>query len=137
MRMKGEKLVSQTRRMHHQLGHCRRFAKRLGKFGFGTKHCIPPRPRCSSTKYESSPIKLKSTLPKSDTSHLILHTGTTIETFLRILFFIDDYNHALKLRTATLGKFDKKVADSHFLLAAVYAEAPNRVGENEGRWNIL
>ena len=46
---------------------------------------------------------------------------------------IDDYNHTLTLRTATLSKFDKKVADSHFSLAAVYAEAPNRVGENEGK----
>ena len=49
-----------------------------------------------------------------------------------ILPCIDDYNLALELRTKCLGKFDKKVADSHFSLGQVYAEAPNRVGENEG-----
>ena len=49
-----------------------------------------------------------------------------------ILPCIDDYNLALELRTHCLGKFDKKVADSHFSLGQVYAEAPNRVGENEG-----
>jgi len=50
-----------------------------------------------------------------------------------ILPCIDDYNLALELRTQTLGKFDKKVADSHFSLAQVYAEAPNQVAENEGK----
>ena len=50
-----------------------------------------------------------------------------------VLSFIDDYNHALKLRTATLGKFGKKVADSHSSLTAVYADTPNCVGENEGK----
>jgi len=50
-----------------------------------------------------------------------------------ILPCIDDYNLALELRTRTLGKFDKKVADSHFSLAQVYAEAPNQVAENEGK----
>ena len=49
-----------------------------------------------------------------------------------ILPCIDDYNLALELRTFCLGKFDKKVADSQFSLGQVYAEAPNRVGENEG-----
>jgi len=50
-----------------------------------------------------------------------------------ILPCIDDYTLALDLRTQTLGKFDKKVADSHFSLAQVYAEAPNQVAENEGK----
>eukprot|EP00571_Detonula_confervacea_P014132 CAMPEP_0172308096 /NCGR_PEP_ID=MMETSP1058-20130122/8802_1 /TAXON_ID=83371 /ORGANISM="Detonula confervacea, Strain CCMP 353" /LENGTH=592 /DNA_ID=CAMNT_0013020449 /DNA_START=20 /DNA_END=1798 /DNA_ORIENTATION=- len=50
-----------------------------------------------------------------------------------VLPCIDDYNLALKLRLSCRGKFDKKVADSHFSLAAVYAEAPNRVDENEGK----
>ena len=50
-----------------------------------------------------------------------------------ILPCIDDYTLALELRTQTLGKFDKKVADSHFSLAQVYAEAPNQVAENEGK----
>ena len=50
-----------------------------------------------------------------------------------ILPSIDDYNLALDLRMNCLGKFDKKVADSHFSLGQVYAEAPNRVGENEGK----
>ena len=36
---------------------------------------------------------------------------------------ISDYEKALKLRIGVLGKFDRKVADSHFLLAGVYAEA--------------
>ena len=44
----------------------------------------------------------------------------------------DDYNLALELRLRCLGKYDGKVADSHFSLARVYAKAPNRVGENEG-----
>ena len=94
-----------------------------------------------------NPIKLKSTLSKSHTNYnpeqqsdLLLDLAqihTRLADLQRgnanILSCIDDYNHALKLRTATLGKFDKKVADSHFSLAAVYAEAPNRVGENEGK----
>ena len=32
-----------------------------------------------------------------------------------------------------LGKYDKKVADCHFGLAQVYAEAPNQLKEGEGR----
>ncbi|KAL7427437.1 hypothetical protein ACHAXH_002090 [Discostella pseudostelligera] len=54
-----------------------------------------------------------------------------------LLSCIDDYHHALTLRLETLGPYDRKVADSHFSLAAVYAEAPNRMGENEGRVNMF
>lgn len=54
-----------------------------------------------------------------------------------LLSCIDDYQHALTLRLETLGKYHKKVADSHFSLAAIYAQAPNTMGENEGRVNMF
>lgn len=46
---------------------------------------------------------------------------------------ITDYTTALKLRLEVLGKYDKKVADSHYSLAGVYAEAPSKScsGEEE------
>ncbi|KAL9187242.1 hypothetical protein ACHAXT_001345 [Thalassiosira profunda] len=50
-----------------------------------------------------------------------------------VLPSLPDYESALKLRVRCLGKFDRKVADSHFSLAGVYAEAPSRAGENEGK----
>jgi len=50
-----------------------------------------------------------------------------------ILPCIDDYNLALQLRRRCLGQYDRKVADAHFSLAGVYAEAPNRVNETEGQ----
>lgn len=52
-----------------------------------------------------------------------------------LLSCIDDYHHALTLRLETLGNYHRKVADSHFCLAAVYAQAPNQMGENEGKVN--
>lgn len=42
---------------------------------------------------------------------------------------ISDYTTALKLRRKVLGKYHKKVADSHYSLAGVYAEAPSKSGE--------
>ena len=38
----------------------------------------------------------------------------------------------MKLSIECSGKFDKMVADSHFSLAGVYAEAPGQVVENMG-----
>ena len=54
-----------------------------------------------------------------------------------ILSCIDDYQHALTLRLETLGNYHQKVADSHFSLAAIYAQAPNQMGVNEGRVNMF
>jgi len=42
---------------------------------------------------------------------------------------ISDYTTALSLRIKVLGKYHKKVADSHYSLAGVYAEAPSKSGE--------
>lgn len=42
---------------------------------------------------------------------------------------ISDYTTALKLRRKVLGRYHKKVADSHYSLAGVYAEAPSKGGE--------
>jgi len=46
---------------------------------------------------------------------------------------LDDYDRALRLRLCVLGKYVKKVADCHFGLAQIYAEAPNQLEEGEGR----
>ncbi len=54
-----------------------------------------------------------------------------------ILSCIDDYQHALTLRLETLGNYHQKVADSHFSLAAIYAQAPNQMGVTEGRVNMF
>ncbi|KAL3816670.1 hypothetical protein ACHAXA_003860 [Cyclostephanos tholiformis] len=46
---------------------------------------------------------------------------------------IDDYERSLSLRTRVVGRYDRKVANCHFSLAQVYAEAPNKILEGEGR----
>ena len=77
--------------------------------------------------------------PDQQTSLLLdlaqIHTrlGDLQRANANILPCIDDYNLALKLRIECSGKFDKKVAYSHFSLAGVYAEAPASFKENEGR----
>ena len=50
-----------------------------------------------------------------------------------VLSCLDNYDRALRLRLRVLGKYVKKVADCHFGLAQVYAEAPNQLEEGEGR----
>jgi len=50
-----------------------------------------------------------------------------------VLSCLDNYDRALRLRLRVLGKYVKKVADCHFGLAQVYAEAPNQLKEGEGR----
>ena len=46
---------------------------------------------------------------------------------------VEDYEQALSLRTGVLGRYDKKVADCHFVLAQAYAKAPSKIEEGEGR----
>ena len=50
-----------------------------------------------------------------------------------VLSCLDDYDRALRLRLRVLGKYVKKVADCHFGLAQVYADAPNQLEEGEDR----
>ena len=54
---------------------------------------------------------------------------------------VDNYKQALSLRTGVLGQYDKKVADCHFGLAQVYAEAPTRsrrgrAGSEKGAFHV-
>jgi len=44
---------------------------------------------------------------------------------------IEDYSRSLEIRSKLLGKFDKLVADCHYNIAKMYAEAPTKEKERE------